>query len=444
MPLLSRRDFLQQSSALALGPVFSDLISPDIEIPLYTKPLPVSDKIRIGLIGSGGMGRGDLATFLNFPDVDCPIICDVDEDMAGQGATLVYNLRDKKMPEVVKDFRRVIDRKDLDAVLVATPDHWHALPTIYACMSGKDVYVEKPLATSIDEGRAMLEAAKQANRVVQMGTQWRSGKHWKDAVEFVQSGKLGKVGLVRGWAYHDWLGGIGNPPDADPPKSVDYDLWLGPAPKRPFNPNRFHFNFRWFWDYAGGLMTDWGVHLINIMLWAMGPAYPKSVSSTGGKFVLDDNTQTPDTQVTVYEFPTYTLVWEHKVGVGLGLNGRPWGIAFTGSEGTLIINDDGWEIIPEPKKKSLQPQKFPSAGDARPAHVRNFLDCIKTRQKPVEHLELAHQVSTVAHLGNIAFRTREKIAWDAEKESIPNNPQADQLVTVQYRKPWTLPYSRRA
>jgi predicted dehydrogenase len=401
-----------------------------------------NDTIRVALIGSGGMGRGDLATFLANPQVDCPVICDVDDSMLERGVELVHSKRGHE-PDRAKDFRRVLDRQDVDAVIVATPDHWHALPTVMACQAGKDVYVEKPLANSIAEGRAMLEAARQHQRIVQMGTQWRSGDHWRDAVQFVQSGQLGKVSIVRGWAYLDWLGDIGHPPDTTAPPGVDYDMWLGPAPVRAFNPNRFHFNFRWFWDYAGGLMTDWGVHLINIMLWAMGPDHPRTVGSSGGKLVLDDNSETPDTQITVYEFPSYTLIWEHKVGVGLGLNGSPWGISFTGSQGTLMVRDSGWEIIPEPKKKNFEAQRFSPSGDPRPAHVRNFLDCLGSRESPAENLEVGHHVSLVAHLGNIAFRSGRKIRWDAENERVLDDPEADRLVGATYRSPWKLPYDPR-
>ncbi len=444
MDTLSRRTFLRKSGlAIGFAPAVTagcvSFITPRVRA---AAPGP-NDRVRVGLIGSGGMGRGDLATFFLSPEVDCPVLCDVDDKMLAAGVKLVEEKRGKK-PETVKDFRRVLDRSDVDVVLVATPDHWHALPTVLACQAGKDVYVEKPLATTIDEGRAMLTAAQKHSRIVQMGTQWRSGVHWREAVEFVRSGKLGKVGLVRGWAYHDWLGDVGNPPDGNPPPGVDYDMWLGPAPLRPFNPNRFHFNFRWFWDYAGGLMTDWGVHLINIMLWAMGPQPPRTVSSTGGKFVLKDNSETPDTQIAVYEFPTYSLVWEHKVGVGLGLNSRPWGISFTGSEGTLIVTDSEWEIISEPKKKSLESKKHSGSGDSRPAHVRNFLDCVKSRHAPVENLAVGHHVSTVAHLGNVAFRSASRIFWDPERERVLDNPVADELIGVKYRKPWKLPYSKRA
>jgi len=429
----SRRAFLSNSAmALATAPIATG----------WNSSAGPNDRIRIGLIGCGGMGRGDLSAFLANPDVDCAVICDVDDAQIAKGIAIVEKLRGRR-PEAVKDFRRVMDRKDVDACVVVTPDHWHALPTIYACQAGKDVYVEKPLATSIAEGRAMLEAARRRQRVVQVGTQWRSGAHYREAVEFVQSGKLGKIRQVRAWAYLDWVGGIGNPPDREPPAGVDYDMWLGPAPLRPFNPNRFHFNFRWFWDYAGGLMTDWGVHLLNVALWAMGAEAPRAVSSSGGKYVLDDNTETPDTQVAVYEFPAYTLIWEHQVLGGVGLGGRPHGLSFSGSEGTLILDTKGWEVIPEAKKnlgtfkRTINPED--RTADGRPAHIRDFLDCMRSRRVPVTNLEVGHFVTTVAHLGNLALRTGGKIVWDARQERAVGEPKADALIARAYRKPWSLP-----
>ncbi|EEF57117.1 Gfo/Idh/MocA family protein [Pedosphaera parvula] len=443
MKELTRRSFIGKSAlAAAAVPVTgSFLISHANSV--RASVVGANERIRLGVIGSGGRSREVLSAFLTNADMDCPVICDVDEQMSAKGVALVEGKRGHR-PETVVDFRSVLERKDIDAVLVATPDHWHALPTVYACQAGFDVYVEKPLAKSIDEGRAMLEASKRHNRVVQMGTQYRSGTHYRDAVEFVQSGKLGKVGLVRGWAYLDWLGSVGNPANCHPPANVDYEMWLGPAPEREFNPNRFHFNFRWFWDYAGGLMTDWGVHLINVMMWAMGPDQPKTVYSTGGKLVLQDNSETPDTQIAVYEFPHYTMIWEHKVGCNNGLNGHAWGIAFTGSEGTLLLGDFGWEVIPERKTQSLAAAKHKAGPDSIFPHVRNFLDCVKSRQQPVENLHVGHAVSSVAHLGNISLRTGEKLDWDHQAERITSCKAADELVGVTYRKPWTLPYMRRA
>ena len=437
MSELSRRSFLSASAlGMAAAPVaMRAALAQD-------KPVPPSEKVRVGVVGCGGISEADMQCFLLNPEVDIPIICDIDDSHIANRAKLVEAKRGK-LPDTVKDFRRVIDRKDVDVVLVCTPDHWHALPTIYACEAGKDVYCEKPLGKTIDEGRAMLEAAKKYNRVVQMGTHWRSGEHYRDAVEFVRSGKLGKVRMVRAWAYLDWLGGIGNPPDGPVPDGVDYDMWLGPAPLRPFNPNRFHFNFRWFWDYAGGLMTDWGVHLINMMLMGTGQDSPKTVFSTGGKYVFDDNSETPDSQVTVYEFPTYTLIWEHKAGLNNGLNGRSWGVEWSGTEGNIILNDGGYQLTTEPKRANLDSVKKPGSGDPRPAHVRNVLDCLTTRQQPVLNLEVGHHVSTVAHLGNIAYRTGRKIVWDSANEKVVGDPQADKLVGVKYRKPWKLPYGKR-
>ncbi len=444
MKTLSRHQFLTQTTvATSLAPLMlSGLGSPSIHSARAGEPA-ASEKVRLGLIGAGGMGSGDLECFFLNPEVDCVAVCDIDDSHLAKAVEICQQKRNKK-PDTTKDFRHILDRKDVDVVLIATPDHWHALPTVLACQAGKDVYVEKPLAKSIAEGRAMLEATQRHNRVAQMGSQWRSCPHIIEAGEFIRSGKLGKVSLVRGWAYLDWLPSIGKPADCTPPAGVDYDFWLGPAPKHAFNPNRFHFNFRWFWDYAGGLMTDWGVHLINMMLMGMGPEAPKSAFSTGGKFVFDDNSETPDSQITVYEFPSYMLVWEHKAGLNNGLNNRSWGIEWNGTEGTIILNDEGWEIRTERKAANLDSVKKPGSGDPRPAHVRNFLDCVKSRRQPVLNLELGHHVSTVAHLGNIAYHTGRKVVWDASQERVVDDAGANQLVSAAYRKPWSLPYLRQA
>ena len=439
MAELTRRRFLGRSvSAAAAAAALAGHAAP-------IRRVGANDRIRVGLIGCRGIGMTHTRLWLANPEVDIVAICDVDDAAAANSFQYISETRDFT-PGVYKDFRRVIDRDDIDAIIVATPDHWHALPTVYGCQADKDVYVEKPLGQCIDEGRAIVEAAKRHDRVVQMGTQWRSGAHFRDAIEFVHSGQLGTIRQVRAWAYLDWAlppEGIGSPADADPPEGVDYDMWLGPAPLRPFNPNRFHFNFRWFWDYAGGLMTDWGVHLINLALWGMGPEMPLRVSSVGGKRVLEDNSDTPDTQIAVYDFPSYTLVWEHQLQSDLGPHGRPHGVLFSGSKGTLQLWSDGWEVTPEPKFGDFEAATHRGDGATHGAHVRNFLDCMHTREKPVQHPELAHHVSTVAALGNIALRSGREIHWDAANEVITDDPEADALVARPYRKPWTLPYSRR-
>ena len=439
MESITRRKFLGKTAAASIA--VGALSSPFIRIARAGEP-GANDKIRLGLIGCGGMGQGDLKCFFLNPEVDCAVICDVDDSRIATGLGICAD-KGRPKPDTVKDFRRVLERKDVDVVLIATPDHWHAIPMVMAAQAGKDIYVEKPLAKTIDEGRAMLEASKRYNRVVQMGSQWRSCKHIIEATEIIQSGKLGKVSLARAWAFLDWLPTIGHKTNGPVPAGVDYDMWLGPAPAHAFNENRFHFNFRWFWDYAGGLMTDWGVHLLNIVSMGLPPENPKSISACGGKFLFDDDSETPDSLVTVYEYPSCQVIWEHRAGLNNGLNNRSWGIEWHGSEGTIIVNDEGYEIVSERKKANLDSMKHKGSGDPRPAHVRNFLDCCKTRQQPVLNMEKGHRVSSLAHLGNIAYRTGHKIVWDSEKEVVVDDPKADKMVGVKYRKPWHLPYMRR-
>jgi len=413
-----------------------------------TGVLGANEKVRVGLIGCGGMGRGDIACFLqNNAEVECPVICDVDDAMLAEGVKTVEGLR-KMKPETVKDFRKILDRKDIDVCLVATPDHWHALPTIMACQAGKDVYCEKPLATTVHEGRVMLDTARKHDRVVQMGTQWRSAPHFGEAVEYIHAGKLGRIRTVELWAFLNWAHALANVPDSECPAGVDYDMWLGPAEKRPFNKMRFHFNFRWFWDYAGGLMTDWGVHLINVAMWAM--KYPKieSVMSVGGKFTSADSMQdTPDTQMAVYQFKDFILTWEHQLSAPLkqGRDGREHGIKFYGTDAVLILDSHGWEVIPADVKPKAgeapkAAEKHETKGDGRPQHVRNFLDCVKSRKRPVEDFEIGHQVSCVAHLGNMALQTGNTIHWDAEKEQVVGDKKANEnrMIKRPYRAPWKL------
>ena len=439
MPEISRRKFIGRTTLAALAA--GTFTSPFIRSVRAGEP-GANDKIRLGLIGCGGMGQGDLKCFFGNPEIDCAVICDVDDAQIAKGLAICEERRGRK-PDTVKDFRRVLDRNDVDIVLIATPDHWHALPMVMAAQAGKDIYVEKPLAKTIDEGRAMVTAAKKYNRVVQMGSQWRSAAHIIEAAEIIRSGQLGKVSLARAWAFLDWLPSIGHVPDSPVPAGVDYDMWLGPAPLHAFNANRFIFNFRWFWDYAGGLMTDWGVHLLNMVSMGLPPENPKSVMAAGGKFILDDDSETPDSLVTVYDYPSCQLIWEHRAGINNGLNSRSWGVEWHGTEGNIILNDAGFEIVTEPKKANIPSQKKKGSGDPRPAHVRNFLDCCKSRQQPVLNLEVGHRVSTLAHLGNIAYRTGHKIVWDDVAEKVVGDREADKLVGVNYRKPWHLPGMRR-
>ena len=396
-------------------------------------------------------GPGDLRDFVKMPGVQCVALCDVDD---AQAAIAQKEMLDadtvKQKPELVtRDFRRVLDRKDIDAVIVATPDHWHALPTILACQAGKDVYVEKPLALSIGEGRAMVNAARKNDRVVQMGTQQRSATHYTDAVEYVKGGKLGRVRLVRTWAYLDWKGETPVVPDGPVPRGVDYDLWLGPAPARPFNKNRFHFTFRWYWDYAGGLMTDWGAHMIDIANWAMGIKAPSSAVSFGGKFGYPtDAMETPDTQQVVWAYPGFTMIWEHALGIGRGPEGREHGVAFVGEYGTLVIDRGGWEVYAETDRIDKRIREYKKVGlprqgsgneDYHLKHVKNFLDCMKSRARPVSDVEIGHDSMIACHLGNMAQRLGRMVKWDPEKEAVVGDPEAQKMVTRPYRAPWVLP-----
>jgi len=416
-----------------------------------------NERVRLAIIGVGGQGRTDMKAFLRQRrwDVRVPLICDVDDAMLAE-AIKVLEGKGHRRPDTVKDFRRVIDRRDeWDVLLVATPDHWHPLPMIYACQAGKDVYCEKPAANSIGESKVMLDAARKYDRVVQIGTQWKASAYFAEAVNYVHSGKLGRVRHVRCWTSLNWFGGVGNVPDSDPPPGVDYDMWLGPAPKRPFNRARFHFTFRWFWDYAGGLMTDWGVHLLNIALWAMKVDFPKRVSSSGGKYVFDDIAETPDTQSTLYDFGHFTLIWEHQAGINHGPEGKPHGVAFYGTNGTLVIGLDGWEVLPEPPRPKQGRGKLlplePIEAVRRPVDlkaepelgrgklVENFLECVQSRKRPVMDIERGHHVTTVAHLGNLALRTGRSIEYDAVNMRVLGNEQADRMITNPYRAPWKLP-----
>jgi predicted dehydrogenase len=404
-------------------------------------------RVRIGLVGCGGMGTADLRDMLR-NGAQLVALCDVDDAQAATAKDFASREFSQTPDLVTRDFRRVLDRTDIDAVVVATPDHWHALVTVAACNAGKDVYVEKPLSLSIGEGRVMVDVARRKNRVVQMGTQQRSAPHFTDAVEYVKSGKLGKIRVVKTWAYQDWMGNIPRVPDSDPPAGVDYDLWLGPAPKRPFNKNRFHFNFRWYYDYSGGLMTDWGAHMIDIANWGMNVTAPKSAVSIGGKFGFpDDAEETPDTQQALWEFDGFSMIWEHATAIGQGPYMRDHGVAFHGNNGVLVVDRGGWEVLAETETPSGSPKRYRMAGEPRRgtggtdshlAHVKNFLECMDSRARPRSDVEIGHNSMIACHLGNIAYRLGRRVAWDVAGEKVIGDAEAQALVTRPYRAPWAL------
>jgi predicted dehydrogenase len=294
----------------------------------------------------------------------------------------------------------------------------------------------------------MVNAARKYDRVVQMGTQQRSASHFAAAVEYVKSGKLGKIRVVKTWAYQDWMGNIPKLPDSEPPASVDYDFWLGPATKRPFNKNRFHFNFRWYWDYSGGLMTDWGAHMIDIANWGMNVKAPSTAMSVGGKFGFpDDAEETPDTQQVLWSFPDFSMVWEHATAIGRGPEARDHGVAFCGNNGTLIVDRGGWEVHAETDRSGNRrtykmmpmPRQLAGNEDYHLLHLRNFIDCMKSRKRPNSDVEIGHNSMIACHLGNIAYRLGRQVNWDAENEKIIGDKEAENYVTRSYRAPWKLP-----
>lgn len=447
MNQINRRSFLENSAKVSAGAALGTgvVTGASSAASVGASSSSANDKIHVALIGCGGMGKGDLRDFLRLEEIECLAVSDVDERRIEEGKALVEKARGRN-PDGYQDFRNIIDRNDIDVVIIGTPDHWHALPTMMACESGKDVYVEKPLATSISEGRAMVNAARKYDRVVQVGTQQRSAEHFAEAVKYVQSGQLGTIRQVRTWAFIDWKGAVGNPPDQAPPKGVDYDLWLGPATKRPFNPARFHFTFRWFWDYSGGLMTDWGAHMVDVVMWAMNED-PSGSMAIGGKYGYpDDIMETPDTQQSIVEFPSFSMTWEHMIGCGVGPWQREHGVAFHGQNGILVVDRGGWEVHSETdsegKPRAFRMTPVPRQGgssDYHFTHVSDFVDCVKTRNKPVADVEIGHKSVIACHLGNIAARLRTQVQWDPKSETITGHPKARDLVGREYRAPWKLP-----
>lgn len=428
----SRRHFIRSASTLVAG---AGLVT---SLPASLRAIAPSDKINVAAIGINGMGWADLNAILKNPVAQCVALCDVDK-----------NVLDKKAGELAEkgqkvktyaDYRKLLENKDIDAVIIGTPDHWHCLQMTDAVSAGKDVYVEKPIGNSIAEINAMVAAQERTGRVVQVGQWQRSQQHFKDAISFVHSGKLGQVRLVKAWAYMGWMKSIPKQPDGNPPAGVDYKAWLGPSETRPFNPNRFHFNFRWYWDYAGGLMTDWGVHLLDYALLGMKAQHPTTVMAAGGKFAYpDDAAETPDTLTTVYQFEGFNLQWEHAIGIDGGPYGRDHGIAFIGNNGTLVLNRGGWEVIPEKGKMEAVPLQK-SVDKGLDLHAVNFLDVIKSRKladlnTPVQ---AGAHVARVAQLGNIAYKTGKKLNWNGVKEQFDDG-EANNYLAAAYHNGYKLP-----
>lgn len=433
---ISRRAFTRTGAATMLGLTALET----------SRVWGANDRVRLGFIGIGGRGMQVANAFQQHADAQIVALCDVSQstlETANQKLT-------QGQAAAYGDFRKLLDRKDIDAVVIATPDHWHALQTIMACRAGKDVYCEKPLSKTIHEGRRMVETARSTGRVVQVGTHRRSGISYAEAAALVASGKLGKVTVARAFdTTNMYPSGIGKAPPSDPPKDLDWEMWLGPRPSRPFQATIAPFKFRW-WDLYATRFADNGVHFIDVMRWVTGDELgPTRVTALGGRFAIDDDRTTPDVMEGMFQFASGRLmVFGQYETSGNRALPRPAFAEFRGTQGALYASDDSFEVLPERggryqdnRDSRMEPinRKFPE-GYAQHVrdHARNFLDCLKSRAKPRADVEIGHRSTTMALLANIALATESTIHWDAEREQITNLKEANDLLHYEYRKPWTL------
>ena len=454
----TRRRFLKNSTAAA-ATVTLGLNA--IGVPMIRTALGANEKVRVGFIGVGNRGTQLLRGFLKQDDVEVTALCDVYEPYLTRDYSQVdKKLRDSlggKVPKMTeklgsgvaryKDFRRLLDRKDINAVVIATPDHWHAIQSITACQAGKDVYVEKPLSVTILEGRKMVEAAERYNRVIQVGLHRRSSRSYRQVIDRVEGGKIGKVTVARAYRISNMYPmGIGIYADSAPPKVLDWDLWLGPRRRRPYKDNIALYKFRWWQSYSSQ-MANWGVHYCDAMRWVLKEQAPVSISAHGGRFAVDDDRTVPDTMEVIFELASGALLifgqYEASGGPAL-VDGE---IEFRGTLGNLYsgTSGTGYKIVPSkggqfqdgsPKIKPEQGKRVD--GDLTAQHIRNFLDCVKSRQRTNCDMETGHRSTTFALLANIALATKSRIEWDPKKERIIDNREANGLLHYEYRKPWKL------
>lgn len=435
---MKRKEFIKQSVLIAGAgmtyPTYASLLN-------RSAIIGANDRLRFGAIGINGMGWADTKALLKVPNVELVAICDVDQNVLEKRKTEL----DKKgiSVKIYSDYRKLLEQKDIDAVVIGTPDHWHALMMIHASEAGKHIYVEKPIGNSIGECRSMVGAQERYGNVVQVGQWQRSQQHFQDAVNYIKTGVLGPIRTVKVWCYQGWMRPDPIVANSAPPKGVDYKSWLGPAPIIPFNSSRFHFHFRWFWDYAGGLMTDWGVHLLDYALLGMGASLPKSIVGLGGKYAYPNLAEeTPDTLTTLYEFDNFNLVWDSAMGIDNGSYGRDHGIAFIGNNATLILNRGGWEVIEErqSENKVAKPLVKPS-DNGLDKHAQNFIDAIRsnTPQSVNCSVQQGAHVATVAQMGNISYRSGQKVVWDQNASQFTDSAINREYLTSKYQNGYLLP-----
>jgi predicted dehydrogenase len=448
----SRRGFLATAAGASLWSAAS-----------YSKILGANERISLGVMGYGLIGKKHVSTFRQLNDVELVGVADCHRGRAdeGQGACGGRAVG-------LTDFRRLLDDSNVNAVIVATPDHWHALATMLACAAGKDVYVEKPLTLFVREGEWMQKVAERTRRIVQVGTQQRSGPHYQAARNLIKEGRIGTISSVRMWNARNVVPGFGSPPDGPPPPDLDWDMWLGPAPRRPYNTNRGLYHFRWFWDTAGGQMTNLGAHHLDIVDWILGLQGLQTVMSVGGRYVLEDNGETPDTQDALFDCGRFSISCMMREAAR---GERPTnGLTFHGSRGSLGIDREGFRITPD--AEVLPQSQIPGIKDGHPVggprleaaqvqgasahklrtdpledttgnsdaqylnHARDFIDCIRSRKAPISDLASAHRTSVACHLANLSLRLGRSLRWDWTTNSIANDPEANGLLVRPYRSPW--------
>ena len=443
---MNRRDFLAASSAAGLA-----LSSFDSFAAFADKPL------RVGLIGCGWYGKCDLLRLVQVAPVEVVSLCDVDKKMLAEAAEIVASRQaSKKKPRTYTDYREMLKEKDLDIVEVATPDHWHALPMIAAVEAGADVYVQKPISVDIVEGQAMLAAARKHKRVVQVGTQRRSTPHIMEAKEkFIKPGLLGKIGLVEIYCYYH-MRARSNPKDENPPDYLDYEMWTGPAPMRPYNKLVHPRSWRAFMEYGNGIVGDMCIHMLDMVRWMMELGWPKKVSSTGGILVeKNSKSNIADTQTATFDFGDLPVVWQHRTYGASADPKYPWGATFYGEKGTLKVSVNGYDFIPmgkgapEHKDVTYEFDKFPEdktekdlethVAPAIRVHMNDFLKAIAERGKPVADIEQGHISTAACILANMSMKLNRSLAWDPVKQQIVGDDEANKLLRRPYRKPWVHP-----
>ncbi|MEM6647204.1 MAG: Gfo/Idh/MocA family oxidoreductase [Bacteroidota bacterium] len=434
----TRRSFVKTVTAATAGASLASVSAAS-----YARIVGANERIRVGVLGCGRLARGHTRGLRNRDDAQVVALSDVYQPNldAIQG--------NAPGADAYRDFRQVLERDDVDLAFIASPDHWHPLMAVMAADAGKHVYVEKPTSVAVHEGRKMVEAARRNDRRMQVGTQQRSQFHFQEVVDLVQSGILGEVSMVRCWNYsNNYPNGMGSPADASPPDGLDWDLWLGPAPEVPFNINRFGVvlndegqyqrwaSFRHFWDYAGGMMTDWGVHHLDIVQWAMGVDAPTHVGAVGGKFYLQDNRDTPDTLLTTYQYPGFVCLYENRLCNALPLGEQRYGLQFHGTQATLFVNRQFYEIMPE-RGSDVQPVRKEAWGGGVAEHFTDLFDAIRDGRNPLSDIEAGHRSSSTAILGTLAYRTGTSFGWDGAAEQSDNDA-VNAMLMREYRQPWSL------